>query len=86
VIAEALANLEKHSQATQASVEVRSVGALAVINVTDNGVGGASLARRPRDGRTGPTGCTAWTGPLTVSSPVGGPTQLTATLAQVSGG
>jgi hypothetical protein len=29
---------------TDAAVEVRSLGALAVINVTDNGVGGASLA------------------------------------------
>ena len=45
VVAEALANMEKHSRATAASVEVREVGALAVINVTDNGVGGASLAK-----------------------------------------
>jgi hypothetical protein len=50
---------------------VRSLGALAVINVTDNGVGGASPARlRGVDGT------------MTVSSPVGGPTSLTATLPQ----
>ena len=49
---------EKHSQATYA-VKVRSLGALAVINVTDNGVGGASLTVA-----TGwPTGCAAWMAP-----------------------
>ena len=79
VIAEALANMEKHSRATAATVEVQEVGALAVITVADNGVGGASLAKghglagladrlRGVDGR------------LTVSSPVGGPTLITATL------
>ena len=81
VIAEALANLEKHSQATYASVEVRSVGALAVINVTDNGVGGASLARG--HGMAGLADrLRGVDGTLTVSSPTGGPTQLTATLPQ----
>ena len=44
VVAEALTNLEKHSQASRRQVEVHRVGALAVVNVTDNGVGGASLA------------------------------------------
>jgi signal transduction histidine kinase len=79
VIAEALANVEKHSQATYASVEVRSVGALAVINVTDNGVGGASLARG--HGMAGLADrLRGVDGTLTVSSPAGGPTELTATL------
>jgi signal transduction histidine kinase len=79
VIAEALANMEKHSRATAATVEVRQVGALAVITIADNGVGGASMAKghglagladrlRGVDGR------------LTVSSPAGGPTLITATL------
>ena len=81
VIAEALANLEKHSQATNAAVEVRSLGALAVINVTDNGVGGASLARG--QGLAGLADrLHGVDGTLTVSSPVGGPTSLTATLPQ----
>ena len=81
VVAEALANLEKHSQATNASVEVRSLGALAVINVTDNGVGGASLARG--HGMAGLADrLRGVDGTLTVSSPTGGPTQLTATLPQ----
>ncbi len=62
MIAEALANVEKHSQATHAAVEVRSLGALAVINVTDNGVGGASLT--VATGWPGwPTGCAAWMAP-----------------------
>ena len=83
VVAEALANLEKHSQATSASVEVRSLGALAVINVTDDGVGGASLARG--HGMAGLADrLHGVDGTLTVSSPAGGPTQLTATLPQVS--
>jgi signal transduction histidine kinase len=79
VVAEALANLEKHSQASQASVEVRRVGALAVVNVTDNGMGGASLAKG--HGLAGLADrLRGVDGTLTVSSPVGGPTQLTATL------
>jgi hypothetical protein len=44
------------------AVEVRSLGALAVINVTDNGVGGASLAAAT--GWPGwPTGCAAGMAP-----------------------
>jgi len=54
VIAEALANVEKHGQATHTAVEVRSLGALALINVTDNGGGWASLAAAP--GLAGPAG------------------------------
>jgi signal transduction histidine kinase len=81
VIAEALANLEKHSRATAASVEVRSLGALAVINVSDNGVGGASQARG--HGLAGLADrLRGVDGTLAVSSPAGGPTQLTATLPQ----
>ena len=45
VVAEALANVEKHSRARQASVELRRLGALAVINISDDGIGGASLAK-----------------------------------------
>lgn len=64
------------------SVEVRSVGALAVVNVTDNGVGGASLARG--HGMVGLADrLRGVDGSLAVSSPAGGPTQLTATLPQV---
>ena len=81
VVAEALANMEKHSRATSASVEVRGLGALAVVNVTDNGVGGASLAKG--HGLAGLADrLRGVDGTLTVSSPAGGPTQLTATLPQ----
>ena len=81
VVAEALANMEKHSQARTASVEVRGVGALAVINIADDGVGGASLAKG--HGLSGLVDRLAGVdGTLTLSSPVGGPTLLTATIPQ----
>jgi signal transduction histidine kinase len=79
VVAEALANMEKHSKAHFASVEVRRVGALAVINITDDGVGGASPAKG--HGLAGLADRLAGVdGTLTISSPAGGPTQLTATI------
>jgi signal transduction histidine kinase len=85
VAAEALANVEKHSRARQASVELRRVGALAVINITDDGIGGASLAKG--HGLSGLADRLAGVdGSLTVSSPAGGPTQLTATIPQRTGG
>jgi signal transduction histidine kinase len=81
VVAEALANMEKHSQAHSASVEVRRVGALAVINITDDGVGGASSAKG--HGLSGLVDRLAGVdGTLTISSPAGGPTLLTATIPQ----
>jgi signal transduction histidine kinase len=81
VVAEALANVEKHSRARTASVELRRVGALAVINISDDGVGGASLAKG--HGLAGLADRLAGVdGTLTVSSPAGGPTQLTATIPQ----
>jgi signal transduction histidine kinase len=84
VVAEALANLEKHSRARHAAVEVRRVGALAVINVTDDGVGGASMAKG--HGLAGLADRLAGLdGTLNVSSPVGGPTLVTATIPQLLG-
>jgi signal transduction histidine kinase len=81
VVAEALANIEKHSRAGAASVEVRRVGALAVINISDDGVGGASLAKG--HGLSGLVDRLAGVdGTLTLSSPAGGPTLLTATIPQ----
>jgi signal transduction histidine kinase len=81
VVAEALANMAKHSQARSASVEVLGVGALAVINITDDGVGGASLAKG--HGLSGLADRLAGVdGTLTISSPVAGPTLLTATIPQ----
>ena len=81
VVAEALANMEKHSQAHLASIEVRRVGALAVINITDDGVGGAASAKG--HGLAGLTDRLAGVdGTLTISSPARGPTVLTATIPQ----
>jgi signal transduction histidine kinase len=54
---------------------------LAVINISDDGVGGASLAKG--HGLAGLADRLAGVdGTLTVSSPAGGPTQLTATIPQ----
>jgi signal transduction histidine kinase len=79
VVAEALANMEKHSQAHSASVEVRRVGALAVINITDDGIGGASAAKG--HGLSGLVDrLVGVDGTLTLSSPAGGQTVLTATI------
>jgi signal transduction histidine kinase len=81
VVAEALTNMEKHSQAPSASVEVRRVGALAVINITDDGIGGASPTKG--HGLSGLVDRLAGVdGTLTVSSPPEGPTVLTATIPQ----
>jgi signal transduction histidine kinase len=71
--------VEKHSRARHASVELRRVGALAVINITDDGVGGASPAKG--HGLSGLADRLAGVdGTLTVSSTADGPTQLTATI------
>jgi signal transduction histidine kinase len=81
VVAEALANVEKHSRARHASVELRRVGALAVINISDDGIGGAAGAKG--QGLSGLADRLAGVdGTLTVSSPAGGPTQLTAAIPQ----
>lgn len=81
VVAEALTNVEKHSGAGRASVEVAAVGGLAVVVVSDDGTGGAALARG--HGLAGLADRLAGVdGTLTVDSPAGGPTQLTATLPQ----
>lgn len=79
VVAEALANVEKHSAADVASVEIGSTGRVAVISVNDDGRGGASLAKG--HGLAGLADRLAGVdGSLVVSSPVGGPTTVTATL------
>ena len=59
------------------------MGALAVINITDDGVGDASLAKG--HGLSGLVDRLAGVdGTLTLSSPAGGPTVLTATIPQQS--
>jgi len=79
VVSEALANAAKHAQAGRAEVAVSRVGDTLRVVVTDDGVGGAhpdrgsglrGLVRRVE----------SIDGTLTVHSPVGGPTTLTAEL------
>ena len=78
-VAEALTNMEKHSGATRCSVEIHPLGGVVVAVVTDNGVGGASLSRG--HGLAGLADRLAGVdGSLTITSPAGGPTQITATI------
>ncbi|HEY9294049.1 MAG TPA: sensor domain-containing protein [Microlunatus sp.] len=79
VTAEALTNMAKHSAARNCWVELRPVGAIAVLTITDDGIGGASLAKG--HGLAGlAERLRGVDGTLTVSSPAGGPTHLTATI------
>jgi signal transduction histidine kinase len=79
VVAEALTNVAKHSQATRAAVVVRRLDGLLRVVVTDDGIGGAD----PRLG-TGLRGLadrvSGVDGRLHVDSPAGGPTVLTVEL------
>jgi signal transduction histidine kinase len=79
VVAEALVNVAKHAAATHAAVRVRERDRRLVIEVTDDGLGGAT----PRAG-SGLAGLadrvTAVDGSFEVSSPPGGPTVIRAEL------
>jgi signal transduction histidine kinase len=78
VIAEALANATKHAGATQVSIRARSVDSKLMIEVVDDGKGGADASG------TGLSGLAhrveALDGMLEVESPEGGPTTLRAEL------
>ncbi|GAB2687246.1 sensor histidine kinase [Thalassiella azotivora] len=75
-VSEALTNVAKHSRATRAGVHVRHDGGALVVDVTDNGAGGARVGAG-----TGLVGLqrrvAAVDGRLDVHSPPGGPTRLT---------
>jgi signal transduction histidine kinase len=79
VIAEALTNVAKHSQARQAAIGLRHGGGTLRVWVTDDGVGGAALGKghglQGLDSRLHAAG-----GKLQVTSPDGGPTTITAEL------
>jgi signal transduction histidine kinase len=79
VIAEALTNVAKHSQARRCAVGLRHGGGVLRVWVTDDGTGGAALAKghglRGLDDRLHAAG-----GRLQVTSPAGGPTTVTAEL------
>jgi signal transduction histidine kinase len=83
VVAEALTNIAKHARATKATVSIARTGDRLVVEVTDNGVGGADLERG-----TGLSGLAdriaAVGGWMRVLSPAGGPTTLMVELPCVS--
>jgi signal transduction histidine kinase len=79
VAAEALANVAKHSAASQCEVRCRRDGANLVVEVWDDGVGGATS--EPGGGLAGLAGRVAGVdGSFSVSSPAGGPTLIRAEL------
>ncbi|GGO13344.1 sensor histidine kinase [Micromonospora parathelypteridis] len=75
VVAEALANIARHSGATGGDLRVEHRAGQLVVNVTDDGVGGAQTSNG-----TGLTGIrrrvAALDGRVELSSPIGGPTVL----------
>jgi signal transduction histidine kinase len=79
VVSEALANIAKHAQASQAEVIVHRAGDRLHLIVSDDGVGGADPARG-----TGLTGlarrASSVDGTFEIASPPGGPTLLTVDL------
>jgi signal transduction histidine kinase len=79
IVAEALSNVAKHARASRARVSVGRVGDRLVVEVGDDGVGGADPA-----GGTGLAGladrAAALDGHLEVTSPPGGPTLVHAEL------
>jgi signal transduction histidine kinase len=79
VAAEALANVAKHSQAKACEVRCLRDGDRLVVEVQDDGVGGATA--QPGGGLAGLAGrVTGVDGTFTVSSPAGGPTVVRAEL------
>ncbi|WP_231334964.1 sensor histidine kinase [Actinomadura graeca] len=79
IVAESLANIAKYARATRASVRVAREDSWVVVEVIDNGVGGA--VARPDGGLSGLADRAATIdGMLIVDSPPGGPTIIRADL------
>lgn len=79
VASEALANLNKHSQATQAELIAGVQDGWLFVTVNDNGLGGADTAKG--HGLTGlERRLQGVDGQLTITSPVGGPTSVEAAI------
>ena len=77
--AEAIANLAKHASASQAALRITDETGDLVVQVTDDGRGGAMVT--PGGGLAGMAGrLTAVDGGLSVDSPPGGPTTVTAVI------
>ena len=75
VVSEALANVAKYAQATQASVTVRQVNGHVTVDVTDDGIGGAD-AQAGSGLRGLGDRVAALDGTLSLESPAGGGTRL----------
>ena len=79
VVSEALANVAKHAQASQAEVVVQRAGDRLHVIISDDGIGGADPARG-----TGLTGlakrASSVDGTFEIASPPGGPTLITVDL------
>jgi signal transduction histidine kinase len=85
IVSEALTNVAKHANATRADVTVARRGELLTIVVADDGTGGAVVGgASDSDSGTGLTGlmqrAASVDGTLTIDSPLGGPTIITAEL------
>jgi len=78
IVAEALANVAKHASATSAVVRVHRDGGLLVVEVEDDGAGGADQNGNGLSGLA--DRAAAVEGRVEVSSPVGGPTLIRAEL------
>jgi signal transduction histidine kinase len=79
VVAEALANVAKHSGARACEVRCRRDAARLIVEVSDDGAGGATV--EPGGGLAGLAGRVAGVdGTFTLSSPAGGPTLVRAEL------
>jgi signal transduction histidine kinase len=83
IVGECLTNIAKHAGATEAKInawrEERPTGDLVIVEITDDGQGGASM--RPGGGLSGLADRAATIdGVMTVVSPVGGPTVIRADL------
>jgi signal transduction histidine kinase len=78
VVAETLTNIAKHARATQARVAVRSDPGRLIVTVQDDGIGNADPAGAGLTGLAARVA--AVDGGLTIDSPPGGPTLITAEL------
>jgi len=84
VVAEALANVAKHASASRCEIRCRANDRGLVVEVWDDGVGGARVA--PGGGLAGLAGrVEALDGSLTVESPAGGPTLVRAEIPVPAG-
>ncbi|MFJ5718976.1 sensor histidine kinase [Streptomyces sp. NPDC093149] len=78
-VTEALANIARHSRATKAAVHVTRSGAMLSAEITDDGTGGADASRGSGLDGIGRRAA-ALDGTMKISSPPGGPTNITVEL------